>query len=67
MPGESTGAPDWPLLRYLRALEAFDRAFPGFPQRGPRGDRGSRERRLPDRMRPHGPRGGAGLSRSVTS
>ncbi|MEW2136365.1 Orn/Lys/Arg decarboxylase N-terminal domain-containing protein [Streptomyces sp. NPDC005409] len=30
MPGESTGAPDGPLLRYLRALEAFDRAFPGF-------------------------------------
>lgn len=30
MPGESTGAPDGPLLRYLGALEAFDRAFPGF-------------------------------------
>ncbi|WP_037848122.1 Orn/Lys/Arg decarboxylase N-terminal domain-containing protein [Streptomyces sp. NRRL F-2747] len=30
MPGESTGTPDGPLLRYLRALEAFDRAFPGF-------------------------------------
>ncbi|MFG2113587.1 hypothetical protein ACGFRB_13285 [Streptomyces sp. NPDC048718] len=30
MPGERTGAPDGPLLRYLRALEAFDRAFPGF-------------------------------------
>ncbi|MDT9685415.1 Orn/Lys/Arg decarboxylase N-terminal domain-containing protein [Streptomyces sp. TRM76323] len=30
MPGESVGAPDGPLLRYLRALEAFDRAFPGF-------------------------------------
>ncbi|MFD9335071.1 Orn/Lys/Arg decarboxylase N-terminal domain-containing protein [Streptomyces sp. NPDC060028] len=30
MPGESTGAPDGPLLRYLRALEAFDRVFPGF-------------------------------------
>ncbi|MFJ3203013.1 Orn/Lys/Arg decarboxylase N-terminal domain-containing protein [Streptomyces sp. NPDC086989] len=30
MPGESTGATDGPLLRYLRALEAFDRAFPGF-------------------------------------
>ncbi|WP_331729738.1 Orn/Lys/Arg decarboxylase N-terminal domain-containing protein [Streptomyces sp. NBC_00073] len=30
MPGESTGAPNGPLLRYLRALEAFDRAFPGF-------------------------------------
>ncbi|MFI6144485.1 Orn/Lys/Arg decarboxylase N-terminal domain-containing protein [Streptomyces sp. NPDC051109] len=30
MPGESTGAPDGPLLRYLRALESFDRGFPGF-------------------------------------
>ncbi|MCX4632506.1 Orn/Lys/Arg decarboxylase N-terminal domain-containing protein [Streptomyces sp. NBC_01443] len=30
MPGESVGAPDGPLLRYLGALEAFDRAFPGF-------------------------------------
>ncbi|WP_338497804.1 Orn/Lys/Arg decarboxylase N-terminal domain-containing protein [Streptomyces sp. SJL17-4] len=30
MPGESTGTPDGPLLRYLRALEGFDRAFPGF-------------------------------------
>ncbi|MFF9473455.1 Orn/Lys/Arg decarboxylase N-terminal domain-containing protein [Streptomyces roseolus] len=30
MPGESTGTPDGPLLRYLRALEAFDREFPGF-------------------------------------
>ncbi|MFJ6518335.1 hypothetical protein ACIQJ4_08755 [Streptomyces filamentosus] len=30
MPGESLGAPDGPLLRYLTALEAFDRAFPGF-------------------------------------
>jgi arginine decarboxylase len=30
MPGESTGDPEGPLLRYLRALEAFDRAFPGF-------------------------------------
>ncbi|MEU2080547.1 Orn/Lys/Arg decarboxylase N-terminal domain-containing protein [Streptomyces albus] len=30
MPGESTGTPDGPLLRYLGALEAFDRAFPGF-------------------------------------
>ncbi|MGW4684697.1 Orn/Lys/Arg family decarboxylase [Streptomyces sp. NPDC004244] len=30
MPGESTGTEDGPLLRYLRALEAFDRAFPGF-------------------------------------
>ncbi|WP_171170753.1 Orn/Lys/Arg decarboxylase N-terminal domain-containing protein [Streptomyces sp. I05A-00742] len=30
MPGESVGAPDGPLLRYLRALESFDRAFPGF-------------------------------------
>ncbi|MFF8288582.1 Orn/Lys/Arg decarboxylase N-terminal domain-containing protein [Streptomyces sp. NPDC016309] len=30
MPGESTGAADGPLLRYLGALEAFDRAFPGF-------------------------------------
>ncbi|GHF35638.1 Orn/Lys/Arg decarboxylase N-terminal domain-containing protein [Streptomyces morookaense] len=30
MPGETTGAADGPLLRYLRALESFDRAFPGF-------------------------------------
>ncbi|UNZ15932.1 Orn/Lys/Arg decarboxylase N-terminal domain-containing protein [Streptomyces sp. 891-h] len=30
MPGENTGAPDGPLLRYLRALESFDRRFPGF-------------------------------------
>ncbi|MEU1088057.1 Orn/Lys/Arg decarboxylase N-terminal domain-containing protein [Streptomyces sp. NPDC005892] len=30
MPGEAIGAPDGPLLRYLRALEAFDRSFPGF-------------------------------------
>ncbi|NSC25383.1 arginine decarboxylase [Streptomyces albus subsp. chlorinus] len=30
MPGESTGTPEGPLLRYLSALEAFDRAFPGF-------------------------------------
>ncbi|MFV0126708.1 Orn/Lys/Arg decarboxylase N-terminal domain-containing protein [Streptomyces sp. HMX112] len=30
MPGESLGEPQGPLLRYLRALESFDRAFPGF-------------------------------------
>jgi arginine decarboxylase len=30
MPGESTGPSDGPLLRYLTALEAFDRQFPGF-------------------------------------
>ncbi|MDT3396542.1 Orn/Lys/Arg decarboxylase N-terminal domain-containing protein [Streptomyces sp. B1866] len=30
MPGESVGAQDGPLLRYLHALESFDRAFPGF-------------------------------------
>ncbi|MFF1279631.1 Orn/Lys/Arg decarboxylase N-terminal domain-containing protein [Streptomyces sp. NPDC058299] len=30
MPGESTGTPDGPLLRYLTALETFDRRFPGF-------------------------------------
>ncbi len=30
MPGESLGEPEGPLLRYLQALEAFDRAFPGF-------------------------------------
>lgn len=30
MPGEAIGAADGPLLRYLGALEAFDRAFPGF-------------------------------------
>ncbi|MFI1799386.1 Orn/Lys/Arg decarboxylase N-terminal domain-containing protein [Streptomyces sp. NPDC020379] len=30
MPGENTGAPDGPLLRYLAALESFDRRFPGF-------------------------------------
>ncbi|MGW3647562.1 Orn/Lys/Arg family decarboxylase [Streptomyces sp. NPDC000878] len=30
MPGESVGAPEGPLLRYLAALESFDRRFPGF-------------------------------------
>ncbi|MFJ3446086.1 Orn/Lys/Arg decarboxylase N-terminal domain-containing protein [Streptomyces sp. NPDC086081] len=30
MPGENTGAADGPLLRYLTALESFDRRFPGF-------------------------------------
>ncbi|MEV6332051.1 Orn/Lys/Arg decarboxylase N-terminal domain-containing protein [Streptomyces sp. NPDC051909] len=30
MPGEAVGTSDGPLLRYLGALEAFDRAFPGF-------------------------------------
>ncbi|MGW0548484.1 Orn/Lys/Arg family decarboxylase [Streptomyces altiplanensis] len=30
MPGEALGTPDGPVLRYLGALEAFDRAFPGF-------------------------------------
>jgi arginine decarboxylase len=30
MPGEAIGALDGPVLRYLGALEAFDRAFPGF-------------------------------------
>jgi arginine decarboxylase len=30
MPGESVGASDGPLLRYLTALESFDRRFPGF-------------------------------------
>ncbi|SED65788.1 arginine decarboxylase [Streptomyces sp. 2112.3] len=30
MPGENTGAHDGPLLRYLTALESFDRRFPGF-------------------------------------
>nr|WP_256339252.1 hypothetical protein [Streptomyces sp. 2224.1] len=30
MPGEDTGAHDGPLLRYLTALESFDRRFPGF-------------------------------------
>lgn len=30
IPGEALGAPDGPVLRYLGALEAFDRAFPGF-------------------------------------
>jgi arginine decarboxylase len=30
MPGESVGAADGPLLRYLTALEDFDRRFPGF-------------------------------------
>ncbi|MGW7027195.1 Orn/Lys/Arg family decarboxylase [Streptomyces xanthophaeus] len=30
MPGEALGAPSGPVLRYLGALEAFDRAFPGF-------------------------------------
>ncbi|MEV4316742.1 Orn/Lys/Arg decarboxylase N-terminal domain-containing protein [Actinocrispum sp. NPDC049592] len=31
MPGENAGAHDDPTLRYLRALEDFDRNFPGFP------------------------------------
>jgi arginine decarboxylase len=31
MPGENAGAHDDPTLRYLRALEDFDRHFPGFP------------------------------------
>ncbi|SFW70768.1 Orn/Lys/Arg decarboxylase N-terminal domain-containing protein [Amycolatopsis australiensis] len=31
MPGENTGGHDEPTLRYLRALEDFDRHFPGFP------------------------------------
>jgi arginine decarboxylase len=30
MPGENAGAADGPLLRYLSALEAFDKRFPGF-------------------------------------
>jgi arginine decarboxylase len=30
MPGENVGGPDGPLLRYLTALESFDRRFPGF-------------------------------------
>ncbi|UXY24082.1 arginine decarboxylase [Streptomyces cynarae] len=30
MPGESVGDEDGPLLRYLTALESFDRRFPGF-------------------------------------
>ncbi|MFF8382277.1 Orn/Lys/Arg decarboxylase N-terminal domain-containing protein [Streptomyces kanasensis] len=30
MPGEGVRAPDGPLLRYLTALETFDRRFPGF-------------------------------------
>ncbi|NSL43634.1 Orn/Lys/Arg decarboxylase N-terminal domain-containing protein [Streptomyces sp. 8P21H-1] len=30
MPGESIGEEDGPLLRYLGALESFDRHFPGF-------------------------------------
>ncbi|MCF2436907.1 hypothetical protein LV779_34125 [Streptomyces thinghirensis] len=30
MPGEDVGEEDGPLLRYLSALEAFDRRFPGF-------------------------------------
>jgi arginine decarboxylase len=30
MPGESVGETDGPLLRYLGALESFDRRFPGF-------------------------------------
>lgn len=31
MPGECIPDADAPILRYLRALEAFDRLFPGFP------------------------------------
>ncbi|MGI4841220.1 MAG: Orn/Lys/Arg decarboxylase N-terminal domain-containing protein [Janthinobacterium lividum] len=30
MPGENAGPTDGPLLGYLNALEAFDKAFPGF-------------------------------------
>ncbi|MFH8978614.1 Orn/Lys/Arg decarboxylase N-terminal domain-containing protein [Streptomyces sp. NPDC017890] len=30
MPGEAIGEEDGPLLRYLSALESFDRHFPGF-------------------------------------
>ena len=30
MPGERVGAPNEPFLRYLLALEDFDRRFPGF-------------------------------------
>ncbi|MDT0343539.1 Orn/Lys/Arg family decarboxylase [Streptomyces litchfieldiae] len=30
MPGENVGTSDGPLLRYLTALETFDRHFPGF-------------------------------------
>ena len=30
MPGERVGAPDGPFVRYLLALEDFDRRFPGF-------------------------------------
>ena len=30
MPGESVGAADGPMLKNLRALEAFDQHFPGF-------------------------------------
>lgn len=30
MPGEDIGEEDGPLLRYLKALESFDRRFPGF-------------------------------------
>ncbi|MEH0573353.1 MULTISPECIES: Orn/Lys/Arg decarboxylase N-terminal domain-containing protein [Streptomyces] len=30
MPGESVGEEEGPLLRYLSALESFDRHFPGF-------------------------------------
>ncbi|MDS1271358.1 arginine decarboxylase [Lipingzhangella sp. LS1_29] len=29
VPGERVGAPDGPVLRYLRALEEYDRMFPG--------------------------------------
>ncbi len=30
MPGENAGAADGPFLRYLKALQEFDRRFPGF-------------------------------------
>lgn len=30
MPGEALGEPDGPVLRYLAALQEFDRQFPGF-------------------------------------
>jgi arginine/lysine/ornithine decarboxylase len=29
-PGERTGAPDAPVLRYLMTMQEFDRRFPGF-------------------------------------
>ncbi|MER5582845.1 hypothetical protein ABT090_14585 [Streptomyces asoensis] len=48
-PGEAVGAADGPLLRYLGALEAFDRRFPDSAAR-PMASPSTPDRRLPHRM-----------------